>query len=65
MHFGHFVHNPSGISRLRDLRLGSFGFFTKVAVSVAGGGVTAGSDVSSPSVFFVKEFVAIVKGLEG
>ena len=48
------------MSRLRDLRLGSFGFLTKVAVLVAGGGVTAGSADSSPSVFFVKEVVAMV-----
>jgi hypothetical protein len=35
------------------------GFLTKVVLDVTGGGVTAGSAVSSPSVFFVKKVVAI------
>ena len=53
------------MSRLRDLRLGSFGFLTKVVALVAGGGVTAGSGVSSPSVFLVKEVVAMVRKAAG
>ena len=53
------------MSRLRDLRLGSFGFLTKVVGLVAGGGVTAGSGDSNPSAFFVKELVATVSRVEG
>jgi hypothetical protein len=59
-HFGHFLHRPSGMSRFRDLRLGGFGFFTKVVVGGAGGGVTAGSADSIPSVFLLKDVVAIL-----
>jgi hypothetical protein len=59
-HFGHFTQSPSGISFLRDLELLSFGFLTKVAVAVAGGGVTAGSILSSPNDFLVNEVVAMI-----
>src|SRR5437773_11085848 len=63
-HFGHFVQRPSGISFFRDLVPASFGFFAKVFSAGCGGGgvtagVTAGSEVSSVSVFFVKVVVAI------
>jgi hypothetical protein len=47
------------------LRLGGFGFLTKAVVLGVGGGVTAGSEVSSPSVFFVKEVSAMVREVEG
>src|SRR6266481_10093624 len=61
LHLGHLVHNPSGISFFLDLPV-SFGFFAKVVLPlVAECGVTAGADVSSPSVFFVKEVVAIFR----
>jgi hypothetical protein len=53
------------MSRFRDLRPGSFGFLANVVLLVTGGGVTAGSAVSSPSVFFVKEVVVIVKTVGG
>jgi hypothetical protein len=60
LHLGHFVHNPSGISRFLDLAAPSLGFLVKLVVVVdAGGGVTAGSLVSSPSDFLVNEVVAI------
>src|SRR6476646_3906912 len=58
-HLGHLVHSPSGISRFFDLAAASFGFLTKVVFLLTGGGVTAGSAVSSPSVFFVNKVVAI------
>src|SRR5579862_355947 len=59
LHLGHLVHKPSGISRFFDLAP-SFGFLANVVVVVgAGGGVTAGSVVSNPSVFLVNEVVAI------
>src|SRR5438094_230250 len=58
LHLGHFFHSPSGISRLRDFAP-SFGFLTKVVCPVAGGGVTAGSAVSNPSVFLLNAVVLI------
>jgi hypothetical protein len=63
LHFGHLVHKPSGISRFLDLDV-SRGFFVKVVTDPveAGGGVTAGSTVSSPSVFLVNEVVAMMPG---
>ena len=64
-HFGHLVHRPSGMSRFRDLRLGSLGFLANVVLGVTGGGVTAGSADSSPSVFLVKVVVAILTKVEG
>jgi len=64
LHLGHFVQRPSGISRFFDLVEGSLGFLAKVAVSVVAGGVTAGSAVSVPIDFFVKEEVAIFKGVD-
>src|SRR5438046_10233643 len=60
-HFGHFVHNPSGISRFLDLVEPSFGFLLKAASAPAGGGVTAGSTVSSPRVFLEKVVVAMIR----
>jgi hypothetical protein len=66
LHLGHLVHNPSGISRLRDLAPPSFGFLAKlVFLDWAGGGVTAGSTVSKPRVFLVKEVVVIFDLVEG
>src|SRR2546427_5173461 len=60
VHLGHLVQRPSGISRFLDFAR-SLGFFAKVvALLVGGGGVTAGSAVSRPSVFLVKEVVAIL-----
>src|SRR6266850_8110995 len=59
LHLGHLVHRPSGISRFLDLR-DTLGFLTKVVLLVAGGGVTAGSAVSRPSVFLVKDVVAML-----
>src|SRR5437762_3368150 len=56
---GHLVQRPSGMSRLRDLAPPSLGFLTKAVSLVGGGGVTAGSALSSPRVFLVKEVVAI------
>jgi hypothetical protein len=47
------------MSRFLDLRLGSLGFLANVVLGVAGGGVTPGSAVSSPRVFFVKEVVVM------
>jgi hypothetical protein len=47
------------MSRLRDLPLLNLGFLTKAVSVVAGGGVTAGSPVSNPSVFFVNDVVAM------
>src|SRR6266550_5444239 len=67
LHLGHLVHKPSGISRFLDFAPASFGFLAKVVLPVEGGGVTAGSAVSRPSVFLVKEVVAMppyaVRGL--
>src|SRR6516225_4311224 len=60
LHLGHFVHNPSGISRFFDFAAANFGFLTKVVLWFAGGGVTAGSAVSSPRVFFVNKVDAIL-----
>jgi hypothetical protein len=37
------------------------GFLANVVLVVTGGGVTPGSAVSSPSVFFVKEVVVILR----
>src|SRR3989442_7129176 len=63
LHLGHLVHRPSGISRFLDFAR-SLGFFAKVvALLVGGGGVTAGSAVSRPSVFLVKEGVAMLNSL--
>src|SRR5579862_6976789 len=59
LHLGHLVQSPSGISRFLDLADASFGFLAKVVWLFAGGGVTAGSAVSSPRVFFVNKVVAI------
>src|ERR1051325_7894550 len=59
LHLGHLVHNPSGISRFLDLAPASLGFLAKGGLLFTGGGVTAGSAVSSPSVFFVNMVVAI------
>src|SRR4051812_7235144 len=61
-HLGHLSQRPSGISRLRDLVLPSLGFFVKAVsvVTVGGGGVTAGSAASNPSVFLLK-VVAIIQ----
>ncbi len=47
------------MSRLRDLLALSLGFFTSADSGLPWGGVTAGSAVSSPSVFFVNDVVAI------
>src|SRR3954468_24173264 len=59
-HFGHLTQRPSGISFLRDLEEVSFGFLAKlVAVLGGGGGVTAGSTLSRPNDFLVKDVVAI------
>jgi hypothetical protein len=59
LHFGHLVQRPSGISRFLDLDP-SFGFLAKVVeVLETGGGVTAGSADSNPSVFLMNE-VAIL-----
>src|SRR5262249_49560613 len=63
-HFGHLVHRPSGISRLRDLPEPSLGFLTKLVAELeAGGGVTAGSDVSSPNDFLLNEVVDIIMAI--
>jgi len=60
LHLGHFVQSPSGMSFFLDLAEPSFGFLVNdVVVLDAGGGVTAGSAVSSPSDFLVNEVVAI------
>src|SRR5258708_39718195 len=56
----HLVHNPSGISRLRDLPPPSLGFFKKAGSAPEAGGLTAATAVSMPSGFFLKEGVAIV-----
>src|SRR6266478_1337277 len=65
LHLGHLVQRPSGISRFLDLAR-SFGFLAKVvALVVAGGGVTAGSAVSRPKVFLLKEVVAMFQRVEG
>src|SRR5437588_13104970 len=58
LHLGHLVQRPSGISRFFDFAP-SFGFFAKVVLPVGGGGVTAGSAVSNPSVFLVNAVVLI------
>src|SRR5258706_5336166 len=65
LHLGHLVHKPSGISRFLDFAPLIFGFLAKVVLPVEGGGVTAGSAVSRPSVFFVNEVVAILRKVEG
>src|SRR5579871_5078210 len=64
LHLGHLVHRPSGISRFLDLAEPSFFLANVVAVVGAGGGVTAGSAVSKPSVFLVNEVVAISQQLK-
>ena len=48
---GHLVQSPCGISRLR-VAPGVTGFFSIAFSTSAGGGVTAGSAVSRPKVFF-------------
>jgi hypothetical protein len=53
------------MSRLRDLRLGSLGFLVNVVCGLTGGGVTAGSAESNPSVFLLKVVVAILTKVEG
>lgn len=58
-HLGHFVQSPSGMSLLRDFPLLNLGFLTNAVSVLAGGGVTAGSAVSSPKVFFVNDVVAM------
>src|SRR5215831_13817374 len=58
LHLGHFVQSPSGISRFLDFEA-SLGFLTNVVFPVAGGGVTAGSTVSKPSVFLFNAVVLI------
>src|SRR5580704_2220706 len=56
----HLVQRFSGMSRLRDLLPLILGFLTKEVSGVdCGGGVTAGSTVSNPSVFLVKVVVPI------
>jgi hypothetical protein len=52
------------MSRFRDLRLGGFGFFTKVLLGGTGGGVRAGSTDSIPSVFLLNEVVGILTEIE-
>ena len=47
------------MSRFLDFAVASLGFLTKVVSAPEGGGVTAGSTVSNPRVFFVIEVVAI------
>src|SRR5260221_5253435 len=56
---GHLVQRPSGISFFFDFPPPSLGFFAKAVSLPGGGGVTAGSTVSNPSVFLVNEVVAI------
>ena len=56
----HLVQSPSGISRFLGLFEASLGFFMKLVLPVTGGGVTAGSIVSRPRVFFVNEVVAML-----
>src|SRR5881409_3116307 len=56
-HLGHLVHSPSGMSRFLDLVDPSLGFLAKVASAPAGGGVTAGSTLSKPRLFFVNVVV--------
>src|SRR5262245_29274984 len=53
---------PSGISRLRDLAAVSLGFLAKAVSELVIGdlGRDGGSTVSMPSVFLVKEVVAII-----
>jgi hypothetical protein len=58
-HFGHFVQSPSGMSRFLDLPAPSLGFLGNVASLSVGVGVNAGSTVSRPSDFLVKEVVAM------
>jgi hypothetical protein len=62
-HLRHLVQSPSGISRFFDFAV-SFGFLTKVVLPEAGGGVTAGSTVSTPATFLEKEVVAMVRMAE-
>jgi hypothetical protein len=59
LHLGHFVHKPWGISFFLDFAAPSFGFLANVVVVVGGGGVTAGSAVSTPRGFLVNEVVAM------
>jgi hypothetical protein len=47
--------------RLRDGAEASLGFLAKDVVDSTGGGVTAGSTVSKPRIFFVNEVVAILE----
>src|SRR5262245_40583650 len=58
-HLGHLVQMPSGISRFLDLEPPILGFLMNVVSVLGGGGVTAGSTVSSPSVFLENEVVAM------
>jgi len=58
LHFGHLVQRPSGISRFLDFEA-NLGFLTNVVLFEAGGGVTAGSAVSSPRDFLEKDVVLI------
>jgi hypothetical protein len=57
-HFGHLTQSPSGISFFFCLAEESFGFLRKV-VLLGGGGVTAGSTLSTPRDFLEKDVVAI------
>jgi hypothetical protein len=50
---------------LRAFEEESFGFFAKEVAALFGGGVTAGSTLSRPSDFFVKELVAIFSTGDG
>jgi len=60
-HFGHLTQRPSGISFFLDFEEESLGFLAKlVAVLGGGGGVTAGSTLSRPNDFLVKDEVAIL-----
>src|SRR5208282_6597315 len=59
LHFGHFVHSPSGMSRFLDLEPVGLSFLGNGGALLADGGVNAGSTVSAPSFFLVKVVVAI------
>ena len=52
------------MSRFLDLAPASLGFLTNVVWWLAGGGVTAGSAVSSPSVFLENVVVAMLTRVE-